>query len=172
MDVRLRATGYSGVTQTRRVTYSRGMDYVIVEDRLASASRHTYHQLWHLAPGSRPAVTGESVRTTRATGNVLIRQLTGSPTLRIVQGVTSPIQGWFSRSYGTRQSAPVVVATRTGTTVRYLTLIVPAAETPAATVSGLRLTAGGYSLIVTIGDRSERVVAEGSSISVAPVTNH
>lgn len=171
VDLRLRATGYAGVTQVRRVTYSRGMDYVVVEDRLASLSRHTYRQLWHLAPGSRPIISGTAARTTRTSGNVLIRELTGNPSMRIVQGATSPIQGWFSRRYGTKTMAPVVMASRTGTSVRYLTLIVPAAGTPAATVSALRLTTGGYRMTVTIGSRSERVVADGSSISVTPLTS-
>jgi hypothetical protein len=169
VDVRLRATGYAGVTQTRRITYSRALDYVIVEDRLASATRHTYRQLWHLAPGALPAVSGTSVRSRRPVGNVLIRQLTGSPATRIVQGATSPIQGWYSTVYGRKVAAPVVVASRTGANVRYVTLIVPAAGAPSATVSDFRVTSGGYRLTITINGRTERVVANGSAITVSSV---
>jgi hypothetical protein len=168
-DIRLRTAGYTGVTHTRRITWSRGLDFIVVEDRLSSSSRHTYRQLWHLPETAAPVLSATMARTTRTRGNVLIRQLVGTPTLRVVKGRTSPIQGWISYTATHKVAAPVVIASRTGTNVRYLTLIVPAEGTPQASVSGLRLTAGGYRLTVTIGGRAERISAEGSTISVTPV---
>lgn len=169
VDVRLSTQGYSGVTQRRRVTWSRELDYLIIEDRLTSSTRRTYRQLWHLVQGSNVAVGTTTVRTRRATGNVLIRQLVGSPTIRVVKGATNPVQGWISYRYGRWTAAPVVQAIRAGTNVRYLTLIVPAQGRPRAQTSGLKLTPDGYRVTVTINGRSERVVASGAYISVTPV---
>jgi hypothetical protein len=169
LDVRLRTAGYPGVTHHRRITWSRGMDYGIVEDRMVSSTRRTYRQLWHLVEDANLAVGSDFVRTRRTRGNVMIRQLVGSPAIRVVTGARDPIQGWISYSYGRRVAAPVVQAIRTGTNVRYLTLIVPAQGRPSVSVSGLRLTSDGYRVTITINGRSERVVASGSAISITPV---
>jgi hypothetical protein len=166
VDVRLRPYGYAGVTHVRRVTFSRRLDYVLVEDRLSSSGRRTYRQLWHLTEDADPVLGGATVRTTRDRGNVMIRQLSGEPTLRVVEGSTSPVQGWISYRFNIKVKAPVVQAVRTGTTVRYLTLIVPAETTPQAATSNLLLTSTGYRVTVTMNGRSERVVADGSSITV------
>lgn len=164
VDLRSRTKGYTGVTHTRRVTYSRGLDFLLVEDRLVSSAAHTYRQLWHFVDDANVAVGVSSVWSQRAHGNVLVRQLAGSPTLRIVKGATSPIQGWISYSYGTKVAAPVEQAILRGTSVRFLTLIVPAEGKPTAAVSNLRLTSTGYSVTISIGGRTQRVTVEGTSI--------
>jgi hypothetical protein len=166
VDLQARAAGYPGVNHTRRITYSRLLDYLLVEDRLDSSTVHTYRQLWHLAEDARPIVASTSVSTQRARGNVLIRQLAGAPTLRIVTGRTSPVQGWISYAYGTKVAAPVEEAVQRGSHVRYLTLIVPAAGRPGARVSRLSLTSTGYSVTIQIGGHAERVTVSGSSIWV------
>jgi hypothetical protein len=169
VDVRLQTKGYAGVTQTRRVTWSRRLGYVLVEDRATASTSHVYRQLWHLVQGSSPAVGVQTVWTRRARGNVLIRQLAGTPTLRIVTGATNPIQGWISYQYGTRVAAPVVQAIRSGTSVRFLTLIAPSEGAPNAKVGSLRLTSGGYSVTITVDGHSERVIANGSTVSITPL---
>jgi hypothetical protein len=169
VDVRLKTSGYAGVTQTRRITWSRRLGYMLVEDRATSPIAHVYRQLWHLVNGSSPAVGVYSVWTRRARGNVLIRQLGSVPTLRIVTGTTNPIQGWISYQYGKRVAAPVVQVIKTGTSVRYLTLIAPSQGAPNAKVGSFRLTAGGYSVTITVDGRSERVIANGSTVSITPL---
>jgi hypothetical protein len=170
VDIRLRANGYRGVGHVRRITWSRNLDYLIVEDRLTSSTRRTYRQLWHFTEDANLATGTVGVRTRRTTGNVMIRQLVGTPRFRVVTGATDPVQGWISYHYGKRKAAPVVEVIRTGASVRYLTLIVPARGRPLAQVSSLRLTSDGYRLTVTIDGRSERVVATGPTISVTPIT--
>ena len=169
VDLRLATDGYAGVHQVRRVTWSRRLDYLIVEDRLTSSQPRTFRQLWHLVEGSAPTVGVSTVVTHRARGNVLIRELVGRPDLRIVSGRTDPIQGWISYHYGTRVAAPVVEAVRHGSEVTYLTLIVPAKGSPVVDVAGLRSTARGYAVTISIGGHSERVVAVGSSITITPL---
>jgi hypothetical protein len=164
IDVRFAMAGYTGVSQTRRVTYSRALNYFLVQDRNASSSVHTYRQLWHLAEDSRPAVGTSSVWSQKLKGNILIRQLIGAPKLALVKGRTSPVQGWISYSYGSKVAAPVVEAIRTGSNVRFLTLIVPSSGKATAKVSQLVVTTTGYSVTITIGVHSERVTVSGTSI--------
>src|SRR4029079_4184447 len=120
------------------VTWSRRLDYLLVEDRLTSSQPRTFRQLWHLVEGSAPTVGVSTVVTHRARGNVLIRELVGRPDLQIVSGRTDPIQGWISYHYCTRGAGAVVEAVRHGSEVTYLTLIVPAKGTPVVDVAGLR----------------------------------
>jgi hypothetical protein len=140
------------------------LNFILVEDRLSSATVHYYRQLWHLTPDARPAVSGTVLFTQRSKGNVLIRQLAGRPSIRIVSGRTSPVQGWFSPSYGHKVAAPVEEAVLRGSHVRFLTLIVPAAGRPSASVSDLRLTATGYTVTVRIGSHAQRVTVSGDSL--------
>jgi hypothetical protein len=169
VDLRLATDGFAGVHQVRRVTWSRRLDYLLVEDRLSSSQPRTFRQVWHLVDGSAPSLGVSTVVTHRARGNVLIRELVGRPDLRIVSGRTDPIQGWISYHYGTRVAAPVVEAVRHGTDVTYLTLIVPAKGSPVVDVTELRSTARGYAVTISIGGHSERVVAAGSSITITPL---
>ena len=170
VDLRLRTSGYPGVVQTRRITWLRGLDVVLVEDVLTSSTPRTYRQLWHLVDGSDPAVGASSVWTRRARGNVEIQQLTGKPTLRLVSGITSPVQGWISYHYGKKLQAPVAEAILRGRTVRYLTLIAVATGRPSPDVSGLRIGPSGYGMTITVGDRVERVATNGDSIWAVPLS--
>jgi hypothetical protein len=63
----------------------------------------------------------------------------------------------------------VVEAIQRDTSVRYLTLIVPAAGRPDVAVRGLRLTSTGYAVTVTVGGHSERVLVSGSSVTITPL---
>jgi hypothetical protein len=166
VDTTVATDGYSGVHSQRRVVSSRKLGYVLVEDRLSSDQQHTYRQLWHLPEDADPQVDGATVETTRPRGNLMIRQLKGGST-KIVSGSSHPIQGWVSYHYGVKLAAPVAEVTKTGTSVRYLTLLVPAAATASATVSDLILTPGGFSVRITIGAHSElvTVTSAGSSIT-------
>ena len=58
---------------------------------------------------------------------------------------------------------------KSGTSVRYLTLILTAPGKPGASVSSLKLTRSGYSVVIRIGSRSERVVVDGSSVKITPL---
>jgi hypothetical protein len=167
VDLRLRwEGGYKGVVQTRRITWSRALDYLVVDDRVRSDEPHTYRQLWHLPRGAQPVLGADTVRTRRDRGNVLIRQLIGNVQQRIVTGRTSPIQGWVSLTYASLKKAPVAEVIQRGRDVRYVTLIVPAKGRPRAEVLAFSPTDRGYVLRVRIGNRVERVVVDGASVSI------
>src|SRR4029078_11843676 len=102
-----------------------------------------------------PAVSAPSVWTRRTRGNVLVRQLAGG-TIRAVSGTTSPMQGWFSPSFGRRVAAPVMETSKSGTNVRFLTLIVPSRGVrPALSISNLRLLSDGFHVRIAVHGRRE-----------------
>ena len=107
-DTTVTHSGYAGVTSQRRVLFSTRLGYLLVEDRLTSTSPQTFRQTWHLDAGSDPVVGTSGILTRRERGNVVIRQLVGTPVGRIVTGTTDPIQGWTSSVYGKLVTAPVV----------------------------------------------------------------
>jgi hypothetical protein len=169
VDSMVRLTGINGVTHHRHVTFSRQLGYVLVEDMLSSGSTNTYRQQWHLGADANPLVRSTYFYTRRGRGNVLVQQLLNGSSSRVLLGRTSPIQGWIATAFGHRAAAPVVQVARSGRNVRFLTLLVTGAGRPRAAVSGLRLTPTGYSVIVTVGGRSERVTVHGTTADIAPL---
>ena len=165
-DTTVTHTGYAGVTSQRRVVFSTRLGYLLVEDRLTSTTPRTFRQTWHLDAGSDPAVGTSGILTRRERGNVVIRQLVGTPLSRIVTGTTAPIQGWTSSEYGKLVKAPVVEATLRGSQVRYLTLVAPGAAAPRIRVSSLRVSATGYSMLLTVDGRTERVTVTSTSSTI------
>ena len=76
------------------------------------------------------------------------------------------MQGWISYTYGTMVAAPVVETVKTGTTARFLTLIVPEAGRPNVKVTGFSKSADGFAFTVTIDGRSEKVTVDGSGSAI------
>jgi len=163
--------GYPGVRDIRSVVFSRRGGYLLVDDRLSAAGSRTFSQLWHLGPGSRPTVVARTVRTHGPGGEVAIIQLADRPSISIVTGRTHPIQGWRTFQYNQRVASPTVVSRRTGRVARFLTLIVPVPDATTPVHAGsVRRWANGYSVVVTAGTVTERVVVDGSSITITPLT--
>lgn len=170
LELMLAATPYVGIRSERRLTFSRTAGYVVVDDRLAASSSRTFRQLWHLREATSPLVNGRRIWTRAAGSNVLIVQVVAPTATRIVTGATSPIQGWVSYQYGKRVAAPVVESRRSGTSVRFLTLLVPYGATrPQVTVTDIHLTSSGYAMTVTVGAACERVVAGATSSRITPL---
>ena len=166
VDLELRATGYPGVTHNRRITYSRALDYLVVDDRLSSSTPRTYRQVWHLNWDTNPAISGSNVYTRKTRGNVLIAQLHGRPATRIVKGSTSPIQGWTSYRFGQLAKTPAVEAIQKGRSVRYITLLVPASGHPRPKLKSFRAFTGGYQITLTLGGKTETLTVYGKKVTV------
>jgi hypothetical protein len=161
-------TGYTGVTDKRRVVWSRAADYLIVQDVLAARVTRTFRQTWHLGPGSAPLLMGNRLDTRQPGANLAILELAGHPTNRVVTGRTKPIQGWVSYTYGTKRAAPVLESAIRGRSARYLTLLVPyTGAKPAIGGHVVHLAADGFVVDVTIGTYKERVTVSPSSTSIA-----
>lgn len=159
-ELAVKSKPYAGVAAERRVTFSRGMGYALVDDRMAASTTRTYRQLWHLREGTSPVRSGTRTWTRAARSNLLVVQVIAPSGARIITGATSPIQGWVSYGRDKKAKAPVLESRRSGTKARFLTLLVPYATTrPNVTVTDVKLSAGAYALTVTINGRRERVQA-------------
>jgi hypothetical protein len=165
IDVR----AYEPITHRRRVVFSRQLGYLIVEDRLDApgTTRERFTQLWHLRQGSSPMVTGRTVRTRRPHGNVVIRQLLGVGSTRIVSGRDNPLQGWLSLRYRELRAAPVVEARIDGGSARFLTLIVPVMRSKSRVrVDDVKVTSEGVTMKVTVGRESERITMTSDRVRI------
>ena len=155
-----------------RVVFSRGLGYLLVEDRLdaAAGDREAFVQLWHLREDSEPRVDGATVRTRRDRGNVVIRQLRPVDSTRIVAGRERPLQGWVSYRYRRVEPSPVVQARIVGPSARFLTLLVPVADADTRVrVSDVDVTPDGVRATVAVGGERERIVMSRSSTRITPL---
>ena len=170
-EVVVRTAGYAGVDATRRVIFSRGLGYLVVEDRLRAASVISTRQLWHLGEDAHPSIDGMSVGSASAGPHVRIVQLVATRRPAIVIGRLSPVQGWVSRYTDQRTPAPTIEVPARGSAVRYITLVSPTSGPDSAvTVRDVKVTLTGFSFVVTIDGRSERVTATGSGARVMPLS--
>jgi len=168
IDVTVASEPAPGVTLRRRVLFSRAAGWLLVEDRVSSASSRTWRQRWHLPEDAAPVVAGRSVTTHRAGGDLLLRSLLPA-TVRIVRGGRGPIEGWVSWRYNDRVTAPVAELVRHGTSARWLTLLVTGPETPEARIDDLAIDADGYRLTIATRGHVETVVVTADGSRVAPV---
>jgi hypothetical protein len=158
--------GYKGVSQQRRVMWSRSGNFLVVDDTLSSASIRTFRQTWHLPTDAAPTIAGQRTDTHGEPSNLAVVQLINKPVSRIVTGATKPIQGWISNTYQTKEAAPVLEARLRGRSVRFLTLLVPyTGEPPTITARVVRLSSAGYVVDVTVGSRTERITVSAMSAS-------
>lgn len=151
---------YAGLLHRRTVVFLRSSGCMLVEDRIKAGSRANIAQLWKLPPGSTPELDPDgSLVTTRARGNVVIRQLlAATPTAQVIEGQENPPQGWASYRYGEILPAPTVVTSVTGRSAHFLTLLVPFSEDqPTVHCTDLHADRRGFQLTLTVGDLTETV---------------
>ena len=166
-DLTITDAGYDGVALRRRVIFSHGLGWLLVDDHARSARARVYRQLWHLMPGSDPRREGTSVRTRREEGNLVIIQLETPTSNRLIEGRRSPLQGWYSTTLNKRKRAPVVEAVMRGPNARYVTLLVPLPRPDArvrlteASVEGSRIR-----FTLAVDGRRERVAIDRHTVEI------
>ena len=167
-DITIRDKGYTGLTIDRRIVFGHGLGWMLVDDHVSATSRHTYRQLWHLEPGANPILDYHTVKTAYSGGNVSIVQLGSVSSVRFVKGQTDPVQGWMSRNLNDRRAAVTVETVTSGTSVRYLTLLVPKPSAGTAIrVTDRKITATRSEFTVWVGSSRERVIVTPTSVSIA-----
>jgi hypothetical protein len=168
-EVVIRDGGYPGVPNVRRVLFSPALGYLVVEDRLETGEAMTFHQLWHLPPGSRPVATPSGFRTELPSANVEVVQLTPTRPVAFVEGQPDPIQGWLAESHQERAPAPVADFATRGASTRYLTVLVPSADQHAElSIANVAVAADGFGFRITIDGRAEVVHATQAGTSIVP----
>lgn len=162
----VRIQAYDGALVRRRVIFSRQSGYLVVEDTIDASVARTWRQLWHLREGSRPTTRGRRTWTRDGSGRLLIEQLVRRGVTQHRQGERGPLQGWVSRAYGHHAPAPVIERIVRGRSVRFVTVLAPFAGTALPVVSDVRLTRRGFSFVIEVDGRRERVRATSTGASV------
>jgi Heparinase II/III-like protein/Heparinase II/III N-terminus len=171
-DITIVDPGYAGVDLRRRVVFSHGLGWLLVDDRAESVAVRTYRQLWHLLPGADPRRDGSSVRTRQSDGNVIIFQLSVPDRVRVMEGRRSPLQGWYSTALNRRKPAPTVEAVLTGRTVRYVTLLVPLPRPDAEVrLSRVSLAQSRIRFTLTVDGRREHADVTRNAVKVTTPPN-
>jgi len=166
-DIAILDPGYPGTDLRRRVVFSHGLGWLLVDDQATSAEVRTYRQRWHLLPGTDPARDGATVRTRTDGGNVVIFQLRAPDSLRVIEGGRAPIQGWYSTTLNRRKPAPTVEAAITGRTARYVTLLVPLPRANAdVRLSRVSVTPSGVRFTLVVDGRRERVAIAPTAVKI------
>jgi hypothetical protein len=166
-DLTIHDPGYEGVDLQRRIVFSRGLGWLLIDDHATSEVTRTYRQLWHLLPGSDPQRLGSTVRTRQDGGNLAILQLRAPDRTRIVKGGRSPLQGWYSKTLNKWKRAPTIEAIRTGRSVRYVTLLVPIRRADSVVrVAGLVIDGPRVQFQLSVDGRREWVVIGRTDVTV------
>lgn len=152
-----------------------GHNLVLVVDSLSSLAPHSYEQLWHLFPDANLTLSGDTAHVATAEDQPIMQVVQGAGSeplsTQAYYGDTSPMQGWYSATYGQVQKNHVVGYTQRGDDAVYYTLIAigPDADAPAS-VAGSRQGASIH-LLVCSADTSAAVTitnqaAAGETLAV------
>ena len=157
-DITIVDPGYKGVDLRRRIVFSHGLGWLLVDDHATSRAVRTYRQLWHLLPGADPKLDGGVIRTRYGDGNLAIFQLRVPDKVKVIEGRRGQLQGWYSTTLNRRKRAPTVEAVVKGRNVRYVTLLVPLPRSEARVrVSGVFVRGSDVRFTLSVDGRRERV---------------
>jgi hypothetical protein len=115
---------YAGVRHVRTVVLvTRGL--AVVADSLVSDTTHVYDQLWHVIPSATATTVGTTaVANVAGTDKLVISEADPDGlTLTTQSGATSPMQGWYSDSYGVKGANVAVIFSRSAPTAMFATVI-------------------------------------------------
>jgi heparinase II/III-like protein len=167
-DITIVDPGYAGIDLRRRIVFSHGLGWLLVDDRATSTTAHRYRQLWHLLPGAKPDRDGTSIRTRQKGGNVAIFQLLVPDRVRVVEGRRSPVQGWYSAGLNQRKRAPTVEVVMSGQGARYVTLLVPLRHAGAHVhLSNVSIDGSRVRFSIAVDGRQERVDIARRAVTIA-----
>lgn len=131
-------TPYLKTTRTRSVLVLSDPDVVVVLDRATSYKPTSFTQYWHLPADAPLTVRGTKATSVKGGVTTTLFQLPAAgvkPTaFGQVKGSTTPILGWYWKSYFAKAKAPVATVTQKGTSAAMVTAVT-AAKSPAAAVT-------------------------------------
>ena len=96
------------VVHRRHVVFTKP-DYWFITDELSGQGRHRIKVFFHFAPGISVECMESGWLATKGSERFLLIPMAHGVQFRILVGEISPIQGWYSRDYGHREPASVLV---------------------------------------------------------------
>jgi hypothetical protein len=157
----------SGLVDTRRVIFSKRLGFLIVEDRAEAPKQTRFHQLWHLPLGAKVTIAGQTAYTVFSRGNVLVQELLDGAKFDVVQGSTTPMQGWLPTTWGNHAPAPVLEDVRNTSRVKLVTLLVPyASDRSSVQVTNVDAHGQHFSFDISVAGQRQHVQADGNGVVV------
>jgi hypothetical protein len=134
------------VLHRRHVVFAKP-NYWFITDELTGQGRHRIKVFFHFAPEISVENTEHGWLATKGSDQFLLVPLVHGVQFRLVAGEISPIQGWYSKDYGHREPASVLVGEiETTLPVDFRWLLVPI-ESHLAGREGVSRDAWGISVI-------------------------
>lgn len=156
---------YGDPVRTRGVLADTQLQALLVQDRTTRPTAGWFDQFWHLPVGSRVTLQGRDRAVARDPSGSLDTHVIQIPLpgQTLPDGATGVVDGWIAPAVDRWQAAPVVRTSRTGTSARMVTAVVPVKAGTKVTTS---LVTKGSNWIVTISagstSRSYGLSAGGS----------
>lgn len=177
-DVTVEDRGYEGVIIDRRIVYSVTGEYAVVIDRVQSKSECTVVQNWQCGRGTSAQMTKSGFTLTAGDKRAAVLFTGTQPLMSVTEGADDPLAGWVSTGWKTREPAPALTFTKSGTRFRFVTLIAagfrgaePSMELVPNAPAGelrLRIDTGRVAEQIIIGRESASIVGH-SLEDAAPV---
>ncbi len=111
-------SGYSGTTHTRNVFFLKNLGYSVVTDYVTGSASREYRQNWHFMPSSNAEMNG-NVATTNFYNEANILIANAGSTNAVIR------DGYHSADYGLVAGSKYASYSRTGTEVKFDTVLIP-----------------------------------------------
>ena len=163
-DLLFNDDSFEGVELTRRVIYSVSGEYVVVVDRVSSDVECVATSRWQLGPQVEATVRRQTVALTSGERRATLHFTGTAAKIETVVGQQEPFDGWVATEWKRKVPAPVVMATKSGRTFRFITSIVPGAG-GSATVENIPVPGPDLCLRVKNGRVSEYLLIQPDGVS-------
>lgn len=125
--------GYTDTTHTRNMLYLG--DYAIVTDYVNGTASRTYRQNWHFMPSNNATLDGKNITTNfYKKANIVLANADSDATAAIRDG-------YFSADYGLVANSEYASFEKTGSEVKFATVLYPTKAGESATVSANDISA-------------------------------
>lgn len=159
---------FDGIRLTRRVVYSVSGEYLVVVDQVNSQTECTGVQRWQLGPGVQTQVSRHLVELTSGDHRASLSFSGTRTTLEAINGQTDPFDGWVSTGWKQKEAATAILATKTGTKFRFITVLASGKDTHPQIVTHQGTRPGEFCLQVDTGKVSEYILVGSDSVSFPP----
>lgn len=122
-DFTLVDNGYHGVALSRRITYLRDVDCIVVLDSVRADARVEAIQLWHLEPDLSAQMGAAVCSVVAGERSLKIEWLGFSPELSAIRGSVEPYEGWTSIGWKKKTPNTVIKAVQEGEQMNFCTVM-------------------------------------------------
>lgn len=163
--ITLSHTGFAGCTIRRTIAIDHASNAVVVVDDVTCSQARDIDLLWHLPAGAAITASG-SRQVAEVGGTAALGVDVADLSAGIVQGVNdangNALQGWVAPGYLQRSAAPVLTYRKTGTAVRFVTVLQPVASASALLPVTISQSAGD--VVAKVGDSALIVTPSATSV--------